>query len=152
MEFKGKEKMSGARRMRGGLIAAAFLALAACDPVPQGDTRCESALACEMVKLVAADVRTDIGKNFGGGVVLRNAQTVGQSLVMDVSLPLSQAAFSEPLGKRIASNFGRDIARGFCSGPDAQRFFDLGALLRVRGFSSDNRLVADQVIRSCRGG
>ncbi len=148
IEFMGKIKKQG----RVVLAGVALLALAACDPVPVGDTSCPSPAVCEIVALTASDVRSDIGKNYGGGVVLRNARALGPALVIDVSLPLSAEAFKTPVGQRIIRDFGKNLAGGFCSaGATSDDFFKMGATLRARGFSKDSVIVADQVIRSCGG-
>lgn len=147
IEFTGKIKKHG-RLLIGAL---ALMMVAACDPVPVGDTTCESALACEVVQLTAKEVRRDIGKDYGGGVVLRNARALGQTLVVDASLPLSAAALKEPAGKNLIGILGKSFAKGFCEGDSGGRFFALGATVRIRGFSRDNVLVADQIVRSCGG-
>jgi hypothetical protein len=134
---------------RAGLGMLVLGALAACDPVPTGDTTCKSAFACEVIELTAKNLRDDIGRNFGGGVVLRNTRAIGQTLVLDVSLPFSSAVFKEPEGQRVLQEFGKNLGRGFCRSENADRFFESGSLLRGRGFSKDNKLVVDQVIRSC---
>jgi len=146
MHFKSNKSP---KAWRAGAAALVFGALAACDPVPTGDTTCESPAACEIIALTAEGMRTNIGKNYGGGVVLRNARALGQTLLVDVSLPLSSAAFELPIGQRIIKDFGKNLADGFCGGEFADEFFDMGGVLRGRGFSKDNKLVADQVIRSC---
>ena len=138
-------------KLRFGLAFLAVGALAACDPVPQGDTSCESAYACEVVGIMAKTIRADIGTDFGGGVVLRNIRALGQVLVMDVSLPFSNAALAEPAGQDFLGDFAGNLAGGFCSVKSAQKFFDSGGKLRARGFSTDNTLVADKIVVSCRG-
>lgn len=141
----------GKKAYRAGLGLVIVGALAACDPVPTGDTSCKSAFACEVVELTVKELHADIGKNFGGGVVLRNARALGQTLVVDISLPLSNEAFKEPAGQQIIKDIGKYFAGGFCKGEYAREFFKLGNTVRTRGFSKDNKLVADQVIRSCGG-
>jgi hypothetical protein len=141
----------GKKVWRAGLGLLVIGTLAACDPVPMGDASCKSALACEVIELTAKDMRSDIGKDFGGGVVLRNAHALGQTLIVDMSLPLSSEAFQEPAGQEIIKDIGKHFAGGFCEGEYAREFFKLGNTLRTRGFSKDNKLVADQIIRSCGG-
>ena len=141
----------GRKVWRAGAGLLILGALAACDPVPVGDTTCKSAFACELNVVTAKSMRADIGRDFGGGVVLRNARAVGQSLVVDLSLPFSSTAFSEPAGQRVIQNFGKNLASGFCSTAYANDFFKMGNTVRARGFSRDNKLVADQVIHSCGG-
>lgn len=143
----GKTWRANARRA--GLGVVLLGALAACDPVPTGDATCNSALGCELIALTAKEMRRDIGKDFGSGVVLRNARSLGQTLVVDMSLPLSGAAFKEPMGQSILKTIGKSFAGGFCEGRYSDEFFQMGNTVRVRGFSNDNQLVADQVIRSC---
>ncbi len=140
-----------AKSLRYGLAVLAIGALAACDPVPQGDTSCENPRACAFVSFAAKALKADVGKNFGGGVVLRNTYAVGQVLVIDTSLPLTKAQFSQPVGQQVLGTFAQAFAAGFCSEREAQSFFDEGGQVRVRGFSKDNALVADKIIRSCRG-
>lgn len=126
-------------------------ALAACDPQPVGDTSCRSEFGCEIIKLTAQDMKRDIGENYGGGVILRNAQALGQTLVVDLTLPLTAAAFREPVGQGLLKKFAPEFAGGFCEGEYADDFFDVGNKVRVRGFSKDSQLVADSVITSCAG-
>ena len=157
MELRGNEMVDfmnglGAKVWRAGFGLLAVAALAACDPVPTGDTSCKSAYSCDIIKLTAQVIRSDIGKNYGGGVVLRNARAIGQTLVIDVTLPLSSAAFKEPIGQQVAKDLGKNIGKGFCSGRNAEKFFEAGNTLRARGFSKDNKLVADQIVRSCGRG
>ena len=139
-------------RLRIPQALLAVVVLAACDPAPQGDTGCPDPFACEIAAETARIMRSDIGKNFGGGVVLRNAHAVGQVLVLDVNLPLSKAGFATPVGQRVLRDFGKNLARGFCGEESANEFFAMGLKLRGRAFSNDNALVADQTITSCRGG
>lgn len=124
-------------------------ALAAWDPVPAGDTTCHSAATCEFIALTAKQMRSDIGENYGRGVILRDARAAGQTLVVDVSLPLPGAAFKEPVGQRAIGVFGENFAGNFCEGAFSNDFYKLGRVSRGRGFSTDNELVTDQVIRSC---
>lgn len=144
-------KITSFPKVRSGLIATGFVLLAACDPVAQGDASCDTPRACEATRIIAAELRKDIGKDFGGGVVLRNAQPLGQALVVDMTLPLTQAEFSTPKGRAVTRTFGRSFAKGFCGGASASDFFKLGATLRPRGFSRDGKLVIDQIVQSCRG-
>lgn len=139
------------RGWRAGMAVVLLSALAACDPAPVGDTSCVSAVGCEIVALTVKDLRGDIGENYGGGVVLRNARALGQTLVVDVTLPLSATAFKEPVGQQMIKTVGPAFAGGFCEGEYARDFFALGNKVRVRGFSTDSQLVADRVIISCGG-
>lgn len=141
----------GKKVWRAGLGLLMIGTLAACDPVPTGDTSCKSAFACEVIELTVKEMRSDFGKDFGGGVVLRNARAIGQTLVVDMSLPFSSEAFKEPAGQKIIKDIGKRFAGGFCKGEYSREFFKLGNTVRTRGFSKDNKLVADQVIRSCGG-
>lgn len=137
------------RGRRAGMAVALLALLGACDPQPVGDTSCSSAVGCEIVALTAQEMRADIGENYGGGVVLRNASALGQTLVVDLTLPLTAAAFKEPAGAALIKGFAPEFAGGFCEGAYARDFFALGNKVRVRGFSRDSQLVADRVITSC---
>ena len=137
------------RRGRAVLAALALGAIAACAPQDTGP--CNNAEACAIVKGTADFLKSDIGRDYGSGVTLRDTRAVGQTLLVDIGLPLPATAFNQPLGKGVLRSFAASFASSFCEGPNAGEFFAMGSDIRLRGFSNDNRVVSDQRITSCGG-
>jgi len=135
-----------ARMVCGALVLGA---LSACAPQDTGP--CTNVEACAIVQGTAGFLKNDIGRDYGSGVTLRDTRAVGQTLLVDIGLPLPATAFGQPLGKGVLSTFAASFASSFCEGPNAGEFFAVGSDIRLRGFSNDNKIVSDQVIKSCRG-
>ena len=138
-----------ASSVRAVFAVLALGAVAACTPQPTGT--CSNPTACAIVQGTAGFLQSDIGTDYGAGVILRDVRAVGQTLLVDVGLPLPASAFSQPLGKGVLSSFATSFASSFCKGPNAGEFFELGSDIRLRGFSNDRTLVSNQVIKSCGG-
>lgn len=144
---------------RFAFAAVAALALAGCEPAPAPTTAsiqptpassgCENPLACDIASAVAMDMRADRGRDFGGGVVLRDARADDETLVMQLNLPLSGRTLDSGTRDQLDTVLAQTLVAEMCSDRDVRLFFDLGGNMRLQTFGTDGAVLTDSTLRNC---
>jgi len=139
------------RFTRWGLTLATLAVLSACMTVPQSRP-CTTAEACLVSEIIATDMGKDIGKDFGGGVLLSNVQAAGSLVVVDIQMPLPVANL-ETVQKRALHEVNvQSFVAGFCRPmleEGAEDIFQFGNAFQVRTVGSDGALAGASTIESC---
>ncbi len=128
---------------------AALAGLAACmEPTPRAEA-CRTPEACQIAQLMVAEMQSDVGRDFGGGVVMRGISAAGSLVVFDLGLPIPAAGLEEVQKRALHSVAADGFAEGFCDDPDANDVFQFGNAYQVRSFGNDGALIGASTLRSC---
>jgi len=133
-------------------IAFAGLTLGtACMAPPPQSVPCEQAEACLMAQFVADELRADIGRDIGDGVMVRNIQAAGALVAFDLGLPIPAGSL-ELVQKRVVHEAASAaFVEGFCGNPRAEEVFQFGNQFQLRSFGTDGVLMGASTLRSCGG-
>lgn len=129
------------------LIGAGFILSGCIQNAPASS--CSNEAACALAAQAAAELQPEVGKDLGGGVVIRAVRAQGEVMVQDIDLPLSGASMDEATRASFGQTVAAATAEGFCRDPQLQVFFDVGASLRVRTYGTEGEQLSDNTITSC---
>lgn len=136
--------------LRFGVLGIGLSVLAACVAPPPSEP-CAQAEACQVSQLIVQDMRRDVGRDFGGGLVLRNVEVAGSLVVMDLEIPIPARSLEEVQKRALHSVAAQGFVDGFCGDPDSEEVFMFGNAFQMRSFGNDGGLIGASTIRSCRG-
>lgn len=139
--------------LRSILIAiAACLSLAACEPTgssSSNQTPGSAELARGFAAAIADGANQDVGRDLGGGVIVRGAAANGSTAQIDFGLPLPSSALVPALETQMQDIFRESFLIGLCEGPEMQVFFELGGTLVIQAFTSDGVRFTSFAINNC---
>lgn len=127
-----------------------FGLLAACTEMPQAEP-CQRPEACQVASLMAAGMSSEIGTDYGGGIVLRNVQAAGSLVVVDLEVPIPGNQLEEVQKRAVHELAVEGFVIGLCGDPDSEEIFMYGNAYQMRTLGNDGALMGASTVRSCGG-